>query len=38
MKGKTSCKYYKVCGNGYNCQRCKGYIKRDNKNGKGGKK
>ena len=25
--GKTSCKFYDVCGNKYNCLNCKGYEK-----------
>ena len=25
--GKTTCKYYKACGNNENCKRCEGYSK-----------
>ena len=25
--GKTTCKYYKACGNTENCKRCKAYAK-----------
>jgi len=28
MKAKTTCKYYSVCGNEWNCHRCKGYEKK----------
>ncbi len=28
MNAKISCKYYKVCGNGYSCKKCKGFIKK----------
>lgn len=30
--GKTTCKYYKACGNTENCSRCKAYQKGDGKN------
>lgn len=25
--GKTTCKYYKACGNTENCRRCSSYVK-----------
>ena len=30
-QGKTTCKYYKVCGNKDNCKNCKGYVKKKSK-------
>lgn len=29
--GKTTCKYYKTCGNTENCSRCQAYEKADSK-------
>lgn len=31
--GKTTCKYYKACGNTENCKRCESYKKEVRKNG-----
>ena len=31
--GKTTCKYYKACGNTENCKNCESYSK-ETKNGK----
>lgn len=29
--GKTTCKYYKACGNTENCKRCESYEKENRK-------